>query len=153
MFASNPKGDKHRREQDQNLILGDKEIQSLWEHSDLPAVAAILIMLHTGLRIQEYYAIKPEDINMTAKVIKLNGNSIKINRTIPIPDKILPLIKCKEQNVLMPMSKASENSHSIEYFKYTLIRTLAIYTNISNIYTIRHTYLINTYLNRNNERR
>ena len=74
-------------------IFLDEEIQSLWEHKGKKTVDMILILIYTGMRINELLQLKNENINIEEKYL-IAGSKTEAgkNRLIPINYKILPLI-------------------------------------------------------------
>ena len=71
-----------------------EEIKKLWENLDVENVDLILIMLYTGLRIGEIAILEASKINTREQYI-IGGIKTKAgtDRTIPIADKIKPLLE------------------------------------------------------------
>lgn len=83
-----------------------EEVHWLWEHVDyryrakgwskldgLPMVEVLLVLVYTGLRIDELLNVRCEHIDMDAKYINVYGTKTNnAERLVPIHDKILPII-------------------------------------------------------------
>lgn len=71
----------------------DKEIETLWKHTDDPGVCIALILIYTGMRPTELAKIRTENVNIEERYL-MGGIKTKSgkNRLIPIAEKIVPLI-------------------------------------------------------------
>jgi len=71
-----------------------EEIALLWKHSEHPKVQIALIMIYTGVRIEELLSMKTENVYLKDKYM-IGGvkTSTSINRIIPIADKIIPFVQ------------------------------------------------------------
>lgn len=72
-----------------------KHIKQLWKNLDHHLAADVpLILLYTGVRINELLTLKSENVNIKEKYF-ITGSKTDAgkNRIVPIHDKILPLIK------------------------------------------------------------
>lgn len=70
------------------------EIMELWKHKEDPHVQIILIMVYTGLRIEEFLSMQTTNVHLSEKYM-IGGvkTSAGKNRIIPIANKILPFIR------------------------------------------------------------
>ena len=71
-----------------------EEVETLWQHLDIPFVNIILIQCYTGFRPAEMCKIFTEDLNMADMTI--NGGSktdAGKDRIVPVCEKILELVK------------------------------------------------------------
>ena len=70
-----------------------EEIQTLWGlNSEFAHMT--LILLYTGLRISELLNLKEEDVFLSEQYFKVTASKTKAGiRTVPIADKIVPLLK------------------------------------------------------------
>lgn len=70
------------------------EIELLWEHAADQNVQIVLIMVYTGMRIEELLSMKTENVHLDKKCM-VGGvkTSAGINRVIPISDKIYPFVQ------------------------------------------------------------
>lgn len=78
-------------------VFTTEDVDRLWEnHGNYPTSDVPLILLYTGLRINELLKLKTENVNLKEKYL-ITGSKTKAgkNRTIPIHDKILPLIEAR----------------------------------------------------------
>lgn len=76
-------------------IFTNEEINRLWDNiSNYDYVDVILIMIYSGLRIEEITTLEKDNIDLINAVIKHGGKTSKgKNRVIPIHSKIYELIK------------------------------------------------------------
>ena len=78
----------------------EAEIKKLWKECDAPDTDAILMLIYTGFRIREFFALKLADISLAEGTI-IGGNKTAAgrNRVVPIHAKIRPIVKrCVESN-------------------------------------------------------
>ena len=78
------------------VLYTNKEIELLWKNSDDWSCAMTLILLYTGMRINEFLSNKSENIDLEKKIIILPREIVKnksSERIVPIHEKILPLLK------------------------------------------------------------
>jgi integrase len=72
----------------------EKELATLWQHSDNPNIRMVLILCYTGMRPQELTLIRTADVNIEERYmyggIKTTAGK---NRIIPINHKIIGFIK------------------------------------------------------------
>lgn len=75
-------------------IFTDKEIKLLWKNKDDVIVQRILILMYTGMRVNELLKLKQDDIHLD-KGYAVGGSKTKAgkNRVIPFHKKILPFVK------------------------------------------------------------
>lgn len=70
------------------------EINMLWKNLHVPYVDTILILLYTGLRINELLSLKLENIDLESKIIQGGSKTASgKNRIVPIHYKILPIVQ------------------------------------------------------------
>ena len=86
-----PKADKKEKE-----IFTDSDIKKLWDNKDMFAIDTILILIYTGMRINEMLKLTRFDIDLKNNTITggLKTSAGK-NRVIPIHPKILPFIQAR----------------------------------------------------------
>ena len=75
-------------------FLQKNEIQILFNNTHIPYIDTILILIFTGLRINELLSLKNTDINLEEKYFITAGSKTDAgkNRLIPINSKVLPLV-------------------------------------------------------------
>lgn len=84
---------------ERNIFTPD-HVQKLWDNVDNHPLADMpLIMLYTGIRINEILKLKCSDVNLEERYF-ITGSKTAAgkNRMIPIHDKILPLIEKRMSN-------------------------------------------------------
>lgn len=94
----------------------DAEIETLWSNLDTPYVDTILIMIYSGMRVGELLSIKSANVDIDRQIL-IGGIKTKasINRTIPIHDRILPLINLDNDNlVVSPTGKKMSYNNYIQ---------------------------------------
>lgn len=72
----------------------EKELQTLWEHSDNFSVQTVLIYIYTGFRATEFLKVRKENVFLSERYM-LGGlkTSAGKNRAVPIAEKIYPFIE------------------------------------------------------------
>lgn len=94
----------------------DAEIETLWSNLDTPYVDTILFMIYSGMRVGELLSIKSANVNIDRQIL-IGGIKTKasIDRTIPIHDRILPLINLdNEYLVVSPTGKKMSYNNYIQ---------------------------------------
>lgn len=77
-----------------HTLFTDKEVQEIWKHQGEPVFDEVLFMLYCGCRISEMLRIRTENVNLENRTIVLGVKTrAGIDRTVPIHDKILPIVK------------------------------------------------------------
>lgn len=94
----------------------DAEIEMLWRNLDVPYVNTILFMIYSGMRVGELLSIKSVNVNIERQIL-IGGIKTKasIDRTIPIHNRILPLINLdNEYLVVSPTGKKMSYNNYIQ---------------------------------------
>ena len=83
-----------REEKKEKEIFTAEEIETLWNNINVPFVDTILILMYTGLRINEMLTLEKESVSLEDNTITggLKTDAGK-DRSVPIHSKILPIIK------------------------------------------------------------
>lgn len=84
-----------------HTIFTDEEIATLWEHKDDFYGRLLLILIYTGMRIQELLSTKTENIFLDEHYL-VGGSKTKAgkDRMIPLSDKILPLLDVSQEYLI-----------------------------------------------------
>lgn len=72
-----------------------EEVQILWKHSGQWECDLFLVLLYTGMRVNEFLASKSDCIDLDNKFITLPRNIVKnasSERTVPIHDQLIPIL-------------------------------------------------------------
>lgn len=82
-------------------IFTDKEIDVLWQHKEDFYAKIYLILIYTGMRINELLLMKSEDVHINERYM-VGGLKTKAgkNRKIPIAKKILPLLDTSNEYLI-----------------------------------------------------
>lgn len=97
----------------------EQELQVLFDHDTIPFVDTILIMIYTGFRVGELFAIRHDDVDIKSMTIR-GGNKTEAgkNRLIPVHEKIqryiLNYYNLKHENLICNL----ETGESINYHTY-----------------------------------
>ena len=77
-----------------DCIINEEDIKILWKKDKNEYIQMILILIYTGVQINEFINIKKVNICLSDRYIKIVGpKDNKVLRIIPISHKILPFIK------------------------------------------------------------
>ena len=123
------------QQEDVGKIYPKEEIQWLWENLDKnPIVKYILMLIYTGMRINEFLSVKITDVHLEERYIDIHGTKTKAaNRLVPIHDDIIPLIsRCMHQNYLV------ENKPNEKYPDRTFSRHYQLFTEANNLDHVIH---------------
>lgn len=70
-----------------------RQIGKLWRSLDIPGVADTLILIYTGMRVGEFIALRPGDINVRQRYIDIKQSKTAAGvRKIPIHHRILDML-------------------------------------------------------------
>lgn len=70
-----------------------RQIGKLWRSLDVPGVADALILIYTGMRVGEFIALRPGDINVRQRYIDIKQSKTAAGiRKIPIHHRILDML-------------------------------------------------------------
>lgn len=84
---SNPDSKPHKR-------IAEKDLETIWKHSDEDAARFTLILVYTGCRISEILNLKPESIHMDERYFSIDDAKTPSGiREVPIADKIMPFFE------------------------------------------------------------
>lgn len=74
-----------------------RQIGKLWRSTDIDGVTDVLILIYTGMRIGEYIALRPADINVRQRYINIKHSKTEAGvRKIPISRRILDMLAEKK---------------------------------------------------------
>lgn len=80
----------------ERIIYSNKEISILWQHSSEWSIAVMLVLLYSGMRVNEFLKNDLCNIDLDQRTIYVPKELAKNNqsvRIVPIHDKIYPLIE------------------------------------------------------------
>lgn len=106
-----PKFEKKEKE-----IFSDSEINTLWENKENDIAKIILILIQTGMRINELFSIEIKNVYLDNKYM-VGGEKTEAgkNRIIPISDSIFPFVKefytCNQNNKFLITSTNKEKKN------------------------------------------
>lgn len=85
--------EKEESEKEHHIAFTPEEIEILWQHTDMPYVAAILINIYSGWRPQELGNILLANTDLNAWTFSGGMKTEAGKRTVPIHTKIRELVK------------------------------------------------------------
>lgn len=134
-----------KAEKNEHQIFTSEEITTLFKHDDVNGVDIILILIYTGLRINELLNLTKESINFENNTITggLKTDAGR-NRVIPIHSKIIEYIKKYYDNSTDYLFTRNETSQRLtdRYFREKLYRPALAALSIPEkpIHSTRHTF-------------
>lgn len=115
--------------------------------SEYPLADSLLIILYTGIRIDELLNIKSSDINLSSRIIKVHSEKTSRTRNVPIHTAIIPYIEKRlsneflyeldgekiestqyQKNFFMPFMSSLNMNHSVHIARHTFSKTMSTYT-------------------------
>lgn len=114
----------------------DDEIKILWEHKDIKEVQLYLILIYTGMRINELLTMKSENVHLSDKYM-VGGSKTKAGkgRTIPLSDKIIPFLNTSNEYLITNNKK----KYSYLKAKSDTDKTLQSLNLVHSFHDARHT--------------
>lgn len=126
-------------------VFTNEEIALLWENvNELEYADVILILIYTGMRINELLKLPKENVNLEENII-IGGSKTEAgkNRVIPIHPKIIPLIIKRMENKTEYLIPNRRKSNYYEYNNFRTKEFMAIMKQLGMEHTIhdtRHTF-------------
>ena len=126
-------------------VFTDEEIVLLWENiNELEYADVILILIYTGMRINELLKLPKENVNLEENII-IGGSKTEAgkNRIIPIHPKIIPLVIKRMENKTEYLIPNRRKSNYYEYNNFRTKEFMAIMKQLGMEHTIhdtRHTF-------------
>lgn len=82
-----PKSTAHHR-------FNPQEVQVMWNNSESDYIQMVLMMIYTGVRPGEMFALKSGDVHLDQQFFYIrSGKNENAIRAVPIPDKVLPFFQ------------------------------------------------------------
>lgn len=134
-------------EKTSHKIFSDDEINKLFDNDNLPGADIVLILLYTGMRINELLGLKKSGIDLVFKTVTggLKTDAGK-DRTIPIHPKIYKYIEKYYNNAIDYLFMRDEHNRlSDNYFRKNMYKPLldALEIEQKPIHSTRHTFATN----------
>lgn len=113
------------------------EVSVIWEHQDDPYYQTILMLIYSGVRINELLALKKSDVNIDEQYFSIPKSKTEAGvRDVPIADKVLPffkswLVKYADSEYLISTPAGSKFGYKNYYRNY--------YTNRLEVLGVDHT--------------
>ena len=126
-------------------VFTDEEIALLWSNVDrIDYIDTILILIYTGMRINELLKLKKMSIDLRQNIIT-GGSKTEAgkNRIIPIHPKILPLIIKRMNNkteYLVPNRRGTNYYKYSNFRRFEFIRIMELLGMEHTIHDTRHTF-------------
>ena len=85
----------------------------------MPMMDSVLVMLYTGVRINELLSIKVDDVHLEERWIDIQGTKTKAaRRAVPIHKKILPLLEARLKNCKSKYLFHDNEGNKLTYSRY-----------------------------------
>ena len=126
-------------------VFTEEEIALLWENiNELEYADVILILIYTGMRINELLKLHKSNVDLEQNVI-IGGSKTEAgkNRVIPIHPKIIPLVIKRMENKTEYLIPNRRKSNYYEYNNFRTKEFMAIMKQLGMEHTIhdtRHTF-------------
>lgn len=132
---------KHEKVREASIFTHE-EISILWKHQLLINVDTILILIYTGLRINELLELKKENVYIDERYI-VAGSKTEAgkDRLIPLHRELMPLIKRRfreSENYLIEFKGKNTTYNSYKKRFYEILKTLSLEEH--RIHDTRHTF-------------
>lgn len=105
----------HEKAESVGIVFTDKEIKTLWDNKHDEVVQRVLILIYTGMRVNELLKLERENINLE-EGYAIGGSKTEAgrDRVIPFHNEILKLVKEQlgEHKYLTRSSQADSLSYS-----------------------------------------
>lgn len=99
-----------------DCIINEEDIKILWKKSKNEYIQMVLIMIYTGVQINEFINIKKVNVCLTGRYIKIVGpKDNKVLRIVPISLKILPFIKYRMKHSVSPYVFTTDSGNQLNY--------------------------------------
>lgn len=111
-----------------------QKINRLWNNVDEYGVDTVLILIYTGMRVGELLELTKDNVSLRQKCIKITKSKTKAGlRTIPIHERILPLIKARMELPTKHLICNQENK-SYNYSSYC-----TLWNKVMDLINAKHT--------------
>lgn len=121
----------------------DEEIKVLWNNKDDRIAKVLLILIYTGLRIEEFMRIETKNVHISERYM-VGGLKTKAgrDRIIPIHTSILPIIESflVNTNKYLYMDKNSQKSKNAAIREEIKIYTSSLFNVVHLPHDTRHTF-------------
>lgn len=117
------------------MVFSNKEIEFLWSKTDEMMAIHLLILIYTGMRINEYLGLKLKDYDLNEFTVRTGSKTeAGKNRLIPIHSKI--------RDLLLQVLTEQENSITYGIFRRQFTKYLEGYEELGKhtIHDTRHTF-------------
>lgn len=85
---------KPEEQSDLHMRFTDAELSQLWDHSNDEYVAVILMLIYSGVRPGELFALETKDVNLDERYFEIkNGKNKNAVRKVPIHFRTLPFFE------------------------------------------------------------
>lgn len=121
-----------------HTIFTNEEIHTLWKYADHPYVDSMLIMLYTGLRLNELLGLRKDMIHLDERYIVTGSKTAAgKDRIIPIAHPIENFVRSLYSNATDRLFSVSDNSYRDNIFKPLMAKI-----GMSHLpHDCRHTYI------------
>lgn len=92
----------------------DDEINTLWQNKDNYFIGIYIILVYTGLRINELLSIKSADVHLSERYM-IGGSKTEAGkgRMIPLSEKIIPFIDTSKEYIITHKGKELEYHNAL----------------------------------------
>jgi integron integrase len=102
------------------VVLSRQEIDSILDNLSAPYDLVVKLLYGCGLRLFECMKLRVQDINFDAMVLTVHDSKGKKDRTLPLPETILPDLKNHLQTVIQLHEQDLENGYAGTFLIHAL---------------------------------
>jgi integrase len=102
------------------VVLSRQEIDSILNHLSAPYDLVVKLLYGCGLRLFECLNLRVQDINFDALVLTVHDGKGKKDRTLPLPETILPDVKDHLQAVIRLHERDLQNGYAGTFLVHAL---------------------------------
>lgn len=122
-----------------------KEINALWSNLTIPNVDIVLILLYTGMRVNELLDMEIKNVHLDKRYMFVEKSKTRAGiRNVPIHKKIAPLIEARynNKNKFLCLNERGKQLKYQNFYSYHFATNISPILEMDhNIHETRHTFI------------